>query len=141
MIDFTKLLDITYWLRPGPGDLSEPFLAFFTVFFALFIVMKILLRFMGRQYVRELHRVQQRILYKIEALLLTMGVLGLIWTFFRYEHVPYFSARIMMVLWVLGLIVWGYYIYYYACYHVPDVLRRESARDQKRKYFVKGRRS
>lgn len=135
MIDFSKLTDISYWLRPGPGDLSEPFLVFFIVFFGFFIFLKILLRVMGRQYVLGLHKAQQRVLFKIESLLLTMGLLGLVWTFFRFELVPFFSARYWLIIWFVGFVIWAYLILYYARYQVPAVVRRDEERRSQKKYF------
>lgn len=137
MIDFSKLGDIWYWLGPGPGDLSQPFLTFFTVFFCFFVFLKILLRFMGRQYVSGLHKAQRRVLYKIENLLLTMGLLGLLWTFFRFELVPYFSARYWLVLWLVGFVVWSYLIFHYARYQVPAVVTRDEMRKAQKRYFSK----
>lgn len=137
MIDLSKLSDIWYWLRPGPGDLSQLFLTFFIVFFGSLVFLKIILRFMGRQYIGGLHKAQQRILYKVENLLLVMGLLGLLWTFFRFELVPYFSARYWLGVWIIGFIVWAYLIFYYARYQMPALVRRDEVRKAQKKYFSK----
>ncbi|MEK7122969.1 MAG: hypothetical protein AAB855_03875 [Patescibacteria group bacterium] len=135
MIDFSKLIDPWYWFRPGPGDLSEPFLIFFAIFFGFFVVLKILLRVMGRQYIVGMHKAQKQVLYKIEYMLLTMGLLGLLWTLFRYELVPYFSARYWVIIWMVGLVIWGYLIFYYAQYQVPQIVKRDETRKAQKKYF------
>ena len=139
LIDFSKLFDITYWLRPGPGDLSEPYFYFIIIFFGFFVFLHVLLRFMGRQYIGGLHRAQQQVLYRIEAMLLAMGLLGLLWTFFRFEMVPYFSARYLILIWVLGLIIWAYLVFHYARYEVPTLVERDALRNQQKKYLSKKR--
>lgn len=140
MIDITKLSSIPYWLNPGPGDLSVPYLYFFLIFFGFILALKILLRLIGRQYIVGFHRSQQRIVYRVETLLLTMGLLGLLWSFFRFELVPYFSARYWLIVWLLGFVIWAYLIYHYARFEVPQILERDRERAQKIRYTTAKRR-
>lgn len=140
MIDSAKLSDVAYWLNPGPGDLSEPYLYFFVTVFGFCVVLKLLLRFMGRQYIDGWHKARQRVVYRIEALFLTMGILGLLWTFFRFELVPHFSARYWLAVWLLGFIIWGYVIYHYARFDLPLIEGHDRARDHRKKYFSKKKR-
>lgn len=139
MINTSKLSDISYWLNPGPGDLSGPYSYFFVLFFGSFVALKILLRFMGRQYIVGLHKAQQRIVYRIETLALTMGILGLVWTFFRFELVPYFSARFWLALWLVLLIIWGYIIYHHVRFNLPRILERDRERVYQKRFFSKKR--
>ena len=137
MIDFLKLADITYWLNPGPGELSEGYIYFFTALFGLFVLFKVLLRYMGRQYVHGLHKAQQRILQRVETLCLTLGLVGLFWVFLRYELVPFFSARFWLMIWFLSFVMWAYLIFHYARYQVHDIVRLDRERASRQKYFVK----
>lgn len=137
MIDFLKLVDISYWLNPGPGELSGGYLYFFLSFFGLFVLFKILFRYMGRQYVHGLHKAQQKVLHRIETLCLTLGASGLFWVFLRYELVPFFSARFWLVIWMLVLAIWGYVIFHYAQYQVQDIVRADRERASRQKYFVR----
>lgn len=140
MIDFGKLSDITYWFNPGPGDISAPYLYFFVIFFGFFVLLKILLRYMGRQYIRTLHKAQQMVFYKIENLFLTFGVLGLLWTFLRYELVSFFSARFWLAAWLAGFIICAYLIYYYFRYQVQEQMNRDTNRENQRRYTFSKRR-
>lgn len=137
MIDFLKLVDISYWLNPGPGELSGGYLFFFLTLFGALVLFKILFRYMGRQYVHGLHKAQQRVLHRIETLCLTLGASGLIWVFLRYELVPFFSARFWLVVWLLTLVIWGYSIFHYARYQVKGIVGADKDRAQRRKYFIR----
>ncbi|MBI4253014.1 hypothetical protein HY623_02415 [Candidatus Uhrbacteria bacterium] len=137
MVDFLKLVDISYWLNPGPGELSDAYLYFFIVFFGAFIIFKILFRYMGRQYVHGLHKAQQKVLHRVETLCLTLGVLGLVWVFLRYELVPFFSARFWLAAWFLVLVIWAYGIFHYARYRVQDIVHADRERDHRQKYFTR----
>lgn len=137
MIDFVKLSDPLYWFSFGPGDLSEPYLYFFLIFFGLFVLAKILLRYMGRQYIKDLHKAKKEIFYRAERLFLTLGLLGLLWTAFRYEYISFFSARFWLLIWAAWFIIWVYLIIHYARYSVPQILEREKNREQQQKYSMR----
>lgn len=134
MIDSAKLVSPLYWFNPGPGDLSEPYLAFFLIFFSFFVVMYLFLRFMGRQYIHGMHKAQKLVLYRVERLFLTLGILGILWTFLRYELVALFSARFWLILWLGGLIVWAYVIFHYIRYQVPQIIAHDRDREHKLRY-------
>lgn len=137
MIDFSKLVDISYWLNPGPGELSAGYLYFLLTFFGLFVFFKILFRYMGHQYIHGLHKAQQKVLYRVETLCLTLGVSGLMWVFLRYELVPFFSARFWLIVWLVVLVLWGYFIFHYARYQVQDIVRSDRERAARHKYFMR----
>ena len=48
-----------------------------------------------------------RVLRKVKTLSVTMGVIGFVFLFFRYEYIPLFSRRFMYILWVLMAGVWA----------------------------------
>lgn len=137
MIDLSKLVDISYWLNPGPGELSGAYLYFFITLFGVFVFFKILFRYMGRQYVQGLHKAQQKVLYRVETFCLTLGVSGLIWVFLRYELVPFFSARFWLIVWLIVLVMWGYVIFHYAWYHVQHIVRTDYERASRLKYVTR----
>ncbi|MBI4599952.1 hypothetical protein HY732_03440 [Candidatus Uhrbacteria bacterium] len=141
MTGLSDLMNIRYWLTPNPGQLSDQTALLFAVIFGLFIVFKILLRSMGRQYIVSLSRYHKEFVYRLERMSLTMGVLGFVWLFFAYEIIPFFSGRYWFVVWVLGVIVWAYYIFYYIRFEVPQRVGRDREREYARKYLPrKGKR-
>lgn len=67
-----------------------------------------------------------RALRKIKTLALTMGIIGFVFLFFRYEFIPVFSRRFMYLVWILIVAVWAGFI-------VPEFVkiptRRKDAED------------
>lgn len=133
----SDLLDIRYWFTINPGLVSDKMAIAFVVFFSLFIIAKLLLRFMGRQYITNLSKYHHSALYRIENACLTMGLLGLLWTFLSYETIPFFSGRFWFLFWGIGLVVWAYIIFYYIRFEIPAFLEKDKNRAQLNKYLPK----
>lgn len=137
----SDLMSVRYWMTPNPGVISDQTALFFAVFFGTFILLKILLLTMGRQYIVSLSKYHKALVYRLENLLVTMGILGLLWLFFVYELIPFFSGRFWFIIWALVVAIWAYYIFYSASVEVPVLVRRDKERESARKYLPrKGKR-
>ncbi|GEM_PF-305709 len=141
MTGLADLMSVRYWLTPNPGVLSDQTALFFAILFGFFVLFKILLRTMGRQYIVSLSKHHKQLVFRLEKLLLTMGVLGFLWLFFAYEIIPFFSGRYWFIAWALGVVIWAYYIYYYISVEIPALVTIDKERESARKYdHQKGRR-
>lgn len=47
------------------------------------------------------------------SLLWTMGIMGLIWSFFFNQGIYFLSARVWLIVWFIIIGIWGYFIYKY----------------------------
>ncbi len=68
-------------------------------------------------------------------LCLTIGLLGLIWSAFRYEAVVSLSARIIVILIYLGGLVWAGYVIKYWCGTYRRLRKEQNEQQLKQKYM------
>jgi hypothetical protein len=135
MTGLSDLMSIRFWMTPNPGAMSDQTVAIFSIVFGACILLKILFRYMGRQYAVSLSRYHQTCMFRFEKLFLTMGLLGFLWLFFAYEMIPFFSGRYWFAIWILGVVIWAYYIFYYIRYEIPAFIERDKERAAARKYM------
>lgn len=69
--------------------------------------------------------------------LLTMGILGLIWMFFRQERIPVLAWRAWLLAWLAIAAIWKYKIVRYSLKRIPVIRAEQAAREQKEKYLPK----
>lgn len=70
-----------------------------------------------------------RLFSRYAALFLVMGILGVIYVWFRFEKVLFFSARLWLWVWLIGFIVWLVFI---IRYHVKTGPQARKQSEQKR---------
>jgi len=83
----------------------------------------------------ERERYVAAIFAKVGYLLVTMGILGLIWFFFTYEQIPLLGARFWFLVWLLGVVAWVLWILRFTYKQVPSLRQRDKDRIERRKYF------
>lgn len=137
MINFIKLTDINLWIAIRPLPLSKGFAIALVVFFLLIIIGKIALRIYASKMKRELTKADKKLYDLIQSLLLTMGSLGIMWTFFAYEGIPILAARFWFLLWLLGLIIWIYAILRYYLLEYTNFKVKLAERERLEKYLPK----
>lgn len=77
--------------------------------------------------------VKKNLLKRWQSLTLTIGMLALVWTAFRYEDIPFFSMRIWIwVIYIIGLIWAGYVLKYWLKHHKKHLLEFEAEEIKKR---------
>ncbi len=130
---FENLFRPSYWLTfepPALGGLSANLLfAFFALVFVLGIVVRIVSH----------HRTEDRYLQiagqRISQLLVTMGLIGVGLFFFGFEDIYLFGAKFWYPIWVIAVIVWGYYIVRFIQKEIPKMREKELARKHVNKYM------
>lgn len=73
--------------------------------------------------------------HRTEAWLWTLGILGLILTFFRWQQIPYFSSRILWSALLIWLLIWGTLIIIYRQVKLPKKILAKKIEERKKKYL------
>lgn len=88
-----------------------------------------------------IRRLSQRFLQhpwqRVARLLAWSGIMLAVLLFFRYEGVPFFSARFWLFLLAVGDAIWGIAIVRHALVKLPAQRRAWSEEQQRRKYLKK----
>lgn len=68
---------------------------------------------------------------------LAMGLLGLLWLFFRQEHVVFLAWRFWLALWLAGFLWWLCRVIKYIVRRLPEIKREKWERETREKYLPK----
>lgn len=119
---FKNLLSVSYWFNLIPGPLGKNGETAFVALIVLFLVVSvltILLKKKGSIYKKTFTR-----LYNFS---ISNFIIAIILLFFRYEVVPFLSARFWLGLWFISTIIWLYVI------SLPIKDLKERKEEEKRK--------
>ncbi len=138
MFDARPLTHLSFWFAREPGPLtvssSQILFAVFAVLFTLGVIIRVVAtkRRHEDRYVASLFR-------RIGGMLVTMGILGLVWFFYAYEEIPFLGARFWVLAWgVIGLI-WIARIVRFAKRDVPAHRAFDATRAAREKYLPKSK--
>lgn len=123
----------TYWLTLQPpeinGLLGNAFFSVFVAFLILGIIGRIVVDRRGND------RYKKEIGGRISALLVTMGILGVILFFFSFEEIQLFGARFWYPVWVVATFVWIFFLIRFVKRDVPAKRAREESLKEQGKYL------
>jgi len=135
MIDVSPMTHLDFWTNLQPAALSTVFERGFFFLFALLIIFGSLSRILSRS------RKDDYLLVKayryLGQLLLTMGVLGMLWFFFSFEEIYFFGARFWFLVWLLVSLAWLGWIIRYVKVTVPRMRQMGAAKKDSNKYLPK----
>ncbi|MFH0840752.1 MAG: hypothetical protein V1865_02105 [bacterium] len=98
-----NLLTLSFWFNSRPEPLTALFqnliLVFAILMIALFILTKIITN-------RKPKTIYHKVWLKLATFSLSNAILGFLLWFFSYEMVPVLSAKFLLGLWGIGIIVW-----------------------------------
>ncbi|MCX6812022.1 MAG: hypothetical protein NTW79_00140 [Candidatus Berkelbacteria bacterium] len=97
--------------------------------FAIIIIIAIILGFN-----KKIHRGLKNRLYNF---LLTIGILGVIILWFRWESINYLGNRFVEILLLLTIVIWYFAITAYAVFKMPREVRLRKSEDRYRYYLPK----
>jgi len=103
-----NFLTWNFWFNLRPGAFIGLSLKIVLGFIALLIILTIVSGLIKRKWSKSLYACFWSSLY---VFFLTNVVIGLLLTFFNYEMVPFLSARFWFLLWLIGMLVWLFFIY------------------------------
>lgn len=116
-MDFSKLLHWSYWFslpQALEGTKLWIWLGVFLVFVFGGIALRIVRGYKSDGLIRE-------VLRRYANLLFWMGILGLLWLFFRQESAPLLAWRFWLIVWFVGLVYWLFRTAYYHLKRLPEI--------------------
>ncbi|MBM5789873.1 hypothetical protein FJZ23_02175 [Candidatus Parcubacteria bacterium] len=135
---FSTFFDASAWFTFAPAQVGGTSGRIIFGVFLLLFVLGLVARMVA------LHKTQDHHLrelgLRVGSLCITMGVLGVLLSFFSYERIRLFGARFWYLLWLIGLIVWAAFLARYAYKTVPMLKAREVEQEERRKYLPSRRR-
>lgn len=125
----TNLFTFKYWFSVNPGALLN---LGFNLLLALTIVLLILgLITIVLKRRKGIYRGVFNSLYDFSV---ANFILGLIFLFFHYENIPFFTARFWLALWAIGIVLWLYFIFK-KIKKIPEKKKEIEAEKEKNKYL------
>lgn len=133
MFDPTSLLSPRYWLDLTPTPLTGLTEKILLCFFLVVFVVGLFFRLTEQR--KRFDRFKSRAWQRLGRVGLTMSVFGLLILFFGFEQVRLLGARFWYPLWLIGVLVWLFFIWrdYYQV--APRERRLEEQRRQREKYL------
>lgn len=127
----SNLLTFSYWF-------NQPFMARGAAFYLLVIVFLVLTLFGLLSKIIRIYRDknwQKEWLRRSGNFGLTMGLLGLLWFFFRQTDVFFLAWRFWLLLWLTGSFFWVYRLVWYLIVRVPKIKIESQSRAVQEKYL------
>lgn len=135
MLNLKLLTDLSFWFETAPFPMSSKTTIVAGSFFLFFIALKIIGRLFYLNHKKNLRAPEKKLISRTESMLVTMGLLGLAWVFFRSEGVPFLSMRFWFLLWLAGFAVWVYLIVRYGLIEVPKHIASLDAAAARERYL------
>ncbi len=101
----TNLLTWPFWFTLNPGPLTPLAQKLFIGLTAVFILAAIIIFFIKRK-----SGIYRGLLKKLYTFCLSNFFISLLFHFFNYELVPFFSARFWLALWGITMLIWLFFI-------------------------------
>ncbi len=105
------------------------------IFFGLLIVVGVGLKIYKET--QKLEKFQTKLLERYFSLLTTMGIIGILIVWLRFERVTLLAGRFWLVLWVILFAVWIYPILKYQLKVAPAAQKRANEKKLFQKYLPK----
>ena len=130
-MNLKNLLDWSYWFYQ-PFTAKGGTMWFFVILFLALVLFGLSSK-ITRLYNQD--KWYKEILRRVVNAGITMGLLGLLWLFFRQERVTFLAWRFWLLLWLLGAIFWLVKIIIYLIKRVPVIRQEEAKRSVLNKYL------
>jgi hypothetical protein len=101
----TNLLTLNYWFSVNPGALSNLGFNVLLSFTAILLIIGLISIVLKRK--KGIYRGAFNSIYDFSV---ANFILGLLFLFFHYENIPFFTARFWLAIWLIGIIIWVYFI-------------------------------
>jgi len=130
-MNLKNLLDWSYWFYQ-PFTARGGVMWFFVILFLALVLFGLSSK-ITRLYNQD--KWYKETLRRIGNAGITMGLLGLLWLFFRQERVVFFAWRFWLLLWLIGAVVWLIRIAIYLVRRIPIIKQEEAKRSTLDKYL------
>lgn len=121
----------SYWFQQ-PMVLKNAAMGMWLVFFLVLVAAGLVALFMRAGSNEQAFK---NFLNRVAGLGLTMGIFGLVWLFFRQEHIPFLAWRVWLGIWVMVFVVWVIPLLKYFVKRLPAVRAENAARMEKERYM------
>jgi len=134
----SQLFSPSYWFTMSPpqvgGTLGNIVFGVFLLLFVVGIVARIVASNRTEDpYIQQIGR-------RVGSMFVTMGLIGVLLFFFGFEHIQFFGGRFWYPLWVIGVLVWGFFIVRYVKRDIPAMRLRDLDRKEQSRYLPKKKR-
>lgn len=125
-----NLVTLGYWFSARPGSLASGAIKIFVVFILALVVLGIY-SYLRTKRKNELYR---KIWGKLIGFSITNICIGLLILFLFYENVPYLSARIFGLIWLLYMMIAVYFIFR-KVKEIPLIKEKRKQEEEYKKYL------
>lgn len=129
-----EFLQPSFWFTLQPPIVTEGIGRAFLILFLATFILGIVLRLRARRTKKD-DRFAWQINSRAASLLITMGFIGLILSFFGYERIRFLGARFWYPVWILITAVWAYYLWRFAKKTVPKMKESQKEKREREKYL------
>lgn len=128
-----QLLSWNFWFNLRPGHLL-PIFSNFLLGFSVFLFLLGGISYIKKRNKKRKKNVNLPFWRQLYYFSLTNGILGLMFFFFNYEMIPFFSSRFWYPVWGLVIVVWLYFIIQ-LWRTVPQKVKEKQEKDQFEEYL------
>ena len=104
---------------------------YLAIFFGVCVVVAIILKIMVKKFSPEYRRLIKKL---IPALWIPGGV-GLILIFMRWQSMPYFGSRFILIVLIVLMLIWFEQIIWYQLIEVPRIIKLKQEKEKLYKYL------
>lgn len=132
--------DLTNFFKLERFFSLQPAIALATVYFLLkifgaLLVLALIIKIISK--ITKGDSFSKQLWHKYFVFLLTMSLSGLFLVWFRYERAYFLSARFWLLVWLIGFIVWLFYILKYQFKVMPQARAQLQKTQEFNKYLPK----
>ncbi len=132
-----NLLTFDFWFQMQPSMFLPWVSATLLVVFIALAIMGLVAKVYGMK--ANLDKFVRRAVERAGTLLLTMGLVGLLYYLFVFESVPILSMRVWLIVWLLSGLAWAWSILHYVRVEIPRINQLKSEREKLNKWLPKSK--
>ena len=133
MFDFSKLSDLKFLTDSNPGVLASKNL--FLIIFGLIIILALVIWSLVHFLIKNSRIIRRFLETRVFYLLLTLGIGGLILTFFRLAGASFLSMRLLFIIFIFSILAWAIYLIFYLAVSFPHEYQLEKDQKRREKYL------
>src|SRR3989338_987414 len=132
-MDLRPLFTLSFWLNVHAPFLTNREGFVFFLILAAVVIAGVIISLSANK--RKLGRYVYLTRRKISNLLLSVGIVSLVFFFFMFERVRFFGARFWFLFIFIGAVVWVAFIFRFVKKEIPALKLRDEQRKQQGRYL------
>ncbi|MDD5726009.1 MAG: hypothetical protein PHC53_01170 [Patescibacteria group bacterium] len=132
-----NLLTFDFWFQMQPSMFLPWIGTTLLVIFIALAIMGLVAKLYGIK--ANLDKFNRRAVERVGTLLLTMGLLGLLFYLFVFESVPILSMRVWLIVLLLSGLAWAWSILRYIRVEIPRINQLKAEREKLNKWLPKSK--